>query len=48
MTTDGIVTVTVTAAGEMPRGTVDAAAALVATETISTGTEIHIVAGTAP
>lgn len=48
MTTDGIVIVTVTAAGEMPRGTVDAAAALVATETISTGIEIHTVAGTAP
>lgn len=48
MTTDGIVIATVTAADEMPRGIVDAAAALVATETISTGTEIHIVAGTAP
>lgn len=46
MTTDGIVIVT--AAGEMPRGTVDAAVALVATETTSTGTEIHTVAGTAP
>ncbi|KAL1878626.1 pre-mRNA processing RNA-helicase [Diaporthe australafricana] len=41
MTTDGIVTAAVTAADEMPRGTVDAAAALVATETTSTGTETH-------
>lgn len=48
MTTDGIVIVTVTVADEMPPGTVDAAAALVATETTSTGTEIRTVAGTAP
>lgn len=47
MTTDGIVIVTVTAADETPRGIVDAAAALVATETTSTGIETRIVAGTA-